>query len=67
MKFSALITLLVASIALASPATTSLERSTKIVVDANGNELAMPCVECPCEPGWNTECTCIPNGCCCVP
>ncbi|KAF2654145.1 hypothetical protein K491DRAFT_632544 [Lophiostoma macrostomum CBS 122681] len=65
MKLSSIIALLSASLVLASPATTSLKRSTKLVRDANEHQVATPCVECPCT-GFGSGCTCVPNGCCCT-
>ncbi|KAF2643027.1 hypothetical protein P280DRAFT_446237 [Massarina eburnea CBS 473.64] len=65
MKLSALIALIVATVAIASPAAVSLKRSTKLSRDVNGNEVKNPCVECPCE-GFTGYCTCVPNGCCCT-
>ncbi|KAF2271424.1 uncharacterized protein EI97DRAFT_471202 [Westerdykella ornata] len=64
MNFSALIVLISASLALASPAAVSLNRSTKEMRDAKGNMFPGPCVECPCEE-W-AGCRCVPNGCCCT-
>ncbi|KAF2743633.1 hypothetical protein M011DRAFT_471177 [Sporormia fimetaria CBS 119925] len=63
MKFSALVVLVSASIALASPAVVSLNRATKEVRDADSKTLQVPCIMCPCDK-WD-ECRCIPNGCCC--
>jgi hypothetical protein len=79
MKFSALVVLVMASVALASPAAVrrllqndiyknlvidcdlqvSLNRSTKIQVDSAGDETLNPCIECPCEPGFNSICHCV--------
>ncbi|CAE7208345.1 hypothetical protein PTTW11_09818 [Pyrenophora teres f. teres] len=64
MKFSAILALAAASVAMASPAVASLERSVKEVRNAAVNVAALSCVECPCN-GFSGACTCIPNGCCC--
>ncbi|KAF1958560.1 hypothetical protein CC80DRAFT_468116 [Byssothecium circinans] len=65
MKISSLIALVAATVALASPAAVSLERSTKVTRDADGTKVLTPCIECPCE-GFTGYCTCVPNGCCCT-
>ncbi|KAF2788551.1 hypothetical protein K505DRAFT_285916 [Melanomma pulvis-pyrius CBS 109.77] len=66
MKFSALVVVMVASVALASPAAVSLDRSTRTAINGDGDEVQSPCVECPCI-GFTSVCTCVPNGCCCKP
>ncbi|KAF1829825.1 hypothetical protein BDW02DRAFT_573602 [Decorospora gaudefroyi] len=65
MKLSAIIAIVAASVALASPAAVSLERSVKEVRNADGSIVTVSCVECPCTDGWEGKCKCIPNGCCC--
>ncbi|KAF2704954.1 hypothetical protein K504DRAFT_388807 [Pleomassaria siparia CBS 279.74] len=66
MKFSALIVLVTATVVIASPAAVSFDRSTRSIIDGHGDETQSPCVECPCKHGFETVCTCIPNGCCCT-
>ncbi|CAI9634119.1 hypothetical protein AG0111_0g12773 [Alternaria gaisen] len=65
MKLSAIIAVVIASVALASPAAVSLERSVKEVRNADGTVASVTCVECPCD-GFAGTCKCIPNGCCCI-
>ncbi|KAH7402835.1 hypothetical protein BKA66DRAFT_564730 [Pyrenochaeta sp. MPI-SDFR-AT-0127] len=65
MKLSALIAVVAATLAVASPAAVSLNRSVKEVRNADDSVSALACVECPCE-GFTGVCTCIPNGCCCT-
>ncbi|KAF2254756.1 hypothetical protein BU26DRAFT_559415 [Trematosphaeria pertusa] len=65
MKLSALIVLVAASVALASPPANSLERSFKVSRDASNAIQQTPCIECKCN-GFDGTCTCIPNGCCCT-
>ncbi|KAL1796216.1 hypothetical protein ACET3X_004756 [Alternaria dauci] len=65
MKLSGIIALVIASVALASPAAVRLERSVKEVRNADGTATAATCVECPCD-GFSGTCKCIPNGCCCI-
>ncbi|KAF1947360.1 hypothetical protein EJ02DRAFT_334305 [Clathrospora elynae] len=65
MKLSAVIALVAASLAVASPAAASLERSVKEVRSADGTVSSVSCVECPCD-GFVGICKCIPNGCCCL-
>ncbi|OAL52667.1 hypothetical protein IQ07DRAFT_380228 [Pyrenochaeta sp. DS3sAY3a] len=63
MKLSAIIALVAATLAIASPAAVSLNRSFLEVRDEDGTVSEFACVECPC-PGFTGECICIPNGCC---
>ncbi|KAF2026997.1 hypothetical protein EK21DRAFT_115239 [Setomelanomma holmii] len=66
MKLSAVIAVVMATVALASPAAVSLNRSVKLVRDEDGTVSTLSCVECPCEQTYEGGCTCIPNGCCCT-
>ncbi|KAH7078694.1 hypothetical protein BKA63DRAFT_249246 [Paraphoma chrysanthemicola] len=68
MKLSAFVAIALATVALASPAAVSLNRSVKEVRDEDGTVSALSCVECPPCDGWYDDLCfkCIPNGCCCV-
>lgn len=37
----------------------SLNRATKLVRYANGNQALGPCVECPCDTGFGGTCHCV--------
>ncbi|KAF2260023.1 hypothetical protein CC78DRAFT_536641 [Lojkania enalia] len=63
---SAIILVLSAAVAMASPAAVSLNRATR-EANVNGVVAQLACVECPCTPDLrNPVCTCVPNGCCCT-
>ncbi|KAF1964721.1 hypothetical protein BU23DRAFT_561691 [Bimuria novae-zelandiae CBS 107.79] len=65
MKLFSVFALALASVALGSPAATSLERSIKLTRDADGTTVLTPCVECPCTSFEPSSCKCVPKGCCC--
>ncbi|EUC41381.1 hypothetical protein COCMIDRAFT_51853, partial [Bipolaris oryzae ATCC 44560] len=57
-KVSLVITAIAASMAQASPAVVSVERSFKQLRNEDGADVAIACAECPCE-GFTGLCKCV--------